>query len=167
MNYAVYTIVLWKHPQTFINNDADTELCLTLQPHELLPTRLICLWNFPGRNTGMGFHFLLEEESFRPRDWTHVTCVAGSFFTCWAILENSLVIQLLGLQASTAWGQVQSLVGDRRSWKPHGMAKKRKKKNNKKKKACLCWMQNFKNYAHQHLNFNFHMSQNIIFLLIF
>ena len=103
--------------------------------------------------------------SFRPRDWTHVACVAGSFFTCWAILENSLVIQLLGLQASTAWGQVQSLVGDRRSWKPHSMAKK--KKNNKKKKACLWWMQNFKNYAHQYLNFNFHMSQNIIFLLIF
>ena len=74
--------------------------------------------------------------SFRSRDWTHVACVAGSFFTCWAILENSLVIQLLGLQASTAWGQVQSLVGDRRSWKPHSMAKKKKKTIKRKKHVC-------------------------------
>ena len=35
--------------------------CLTLQPHGLQPTRLLCLWNFPGKNTGMGCHFLLQE----------------------------------------------------------------------------------------------------------
>ena len=37
--------------------------------------------------------------SFCPRDWTHVTCVTGRFFTCWTILGNSLVIQLLGLHS--------------------------------------------------------------------
>ena len=31
-----------------------------LQPHELQPTRLFCPWNFPGKNTGMGCHFLLQ-----------------------------------------------------------------------------------------------------------
>ena len=24
------------------------------------PTRLLCLWNFPGKNTGVGCHFLLQ-----------------------------------------------------------------------------------------------------------
>ena len=31
----------------------------SLRPHELEPTRLLCLWNFPGKNTGVGCHFLL------------------------------------------------------------------------------------------------------------
>ena len=25
------------------------------------PTRLLCPWDFPGKNTGMGCHFLLQE----------------------------------------------------------------------------------------------------------
>ena len=28
------------------------------QPHELWPARLLCPWDFPGKNTGMGCHFL-------------------------------------------------------------------------------------------------------------
>ena len=36
------------------------QLCLTLQPHELQPTRLTCPQNFPGNNIGVGFHFLLQ-----------------------------------------------------------------------------------------------------------
>ena len=31
-----------------------------LQPHRLYPARLLCPWNFPGKNTGMGCHFLLQ-----------------------------------------------------------------------------------------------------------
>ena len=35
--------------------------CLTLlQPQGLYPTRLLCLWDFPGKNTGVGCHFLLQ-----------------------------------------------------------------------------------------------------------
>ena len=29
----------------------------SLRPHGLLPTRLLCPWNFPGKNTGVGCHF--------------------------------------------------------------------------------------------------------------
>ena len=29
-----------------------------MQPHGLQPTRLLCPWNFPGKNTGVGRHFL-------------------------------------------------------------------------------------------------------------
>ena len=31
-----------------------------LQPHELEPTRLLHLWDFPGKNIGVGCHFLLQ-----------------------------------------------------------------------------------------------------------
>ena len=31
-----------------------------LQPHGLYPARLLCPWDFPGKNTGVGCHFLLQ-----------------------------------------------------------------------------------------------------------
>ena len=34
--------------------------CLTLQPHELKPVRLLCPWVFPGKNAGVSCHFLLQ-----------------------------------------------------------------------------------------------------------
>ena len=34
--------------------------CLTLRPHGLQPTRLLRPWNFPGKSTGVGCHFLLQ-----------------------------------------------------------------------------------------------------------
>ena len=34
--------------------------CPTLQPHGLEPTRLLCPWDSPGKNTGVGFHALLQ-----------------------------------------------------------------------------------------------------------
>ena len=33
---------------------------ISLQPYKLQPARLLCPWNFPGKNTGVGCHFLLE-----------------------------------------------------------------------------------------------------------
>ena len=33
----------------------------SLQPHGLQPTRLLCPWDFPGKNTGLGCHFLLQK----------------------------------------------------------------------------------------------------------
>ena len=33
----------------------------TLQPHGPQPTRLLCPWDFPSKNTGLGFHALLQE----------------------------------------------------------------------------------------------------------
>ena len=32
----------------------------SFQPCELQPTRLLCPWNFPGKNAGRGSHFLLQ-----------------------------------------------------------------------------------------------------------
>ena len=37
------------------------KLCPTLlQPNGLQPTRLLCPWDFPGKNTGVSCHFLLQ-----------------------------------------------------------------------------------------------------------
>jgi len=34
--------------------------CLTVRPHRRQPTRLLCSWDSPGKNTGAGCHFLLH-----------------------------------------------------------------------------------------------------------
>ena len=41
----------------------------SLGPHGLYPTRLLCPWNFPGKNTGVGC--LLQGASL-PGDYTHL-----------------------------------------------------------------------------------------------
>ena len=32
----------------------------SVRPHRLQPTRLLCPWDPPGKNTGVGCHFLLQ-----------------------------------------------------------------------------------------------------------
>ena len=40
---------------------ADKQKCvLGLQPHGLEPTRFLCSWDSPGKNTGVGYHVLLQ-----------------------------------------------------------------------------------------------------------
>ena len=38
-----------------------TQSCLTLRLHGLQSARLLCLWNSPGKNIGVGYHVLLQE----------------------------------------------------------------------------------------------------------
>ena len=49
----------------------------SLWPHGLQPARLLCPSDFPGKNTGVHCHFLLQ-GIFPTRDWTCVSCIAGS-----------------------------------------------------------------------------------------
>ena len=35
-------------------------MSVSLQPHRLQPAGLFCLWDFSGKNTGVGCHFLLQ-----------------------------------------------------------------------------------------------------------
>ena len=52
-----------------------------LWPHGLKrPVSVLCSCNFLGKNPRVGCHFLLQ-RFFQPRDWTHVSCVAGGFLT--------------------------------------------------------------------------------------
>ena len=36
------------------------QLCPTVRPHRWQPTRLPCPWDSPGKNAGVGCHFLLQ-----------------------------------------------------------------------------------------------------------
>ena len=56
-------------------------------PNSLLPHGLPALWNSPGQNTGVGSLSLLQ-GIFPTQDWTYVSCIAGRFFTNWAIREH-------------------------------------------------------------------------------
>ena len=40
----------------------------------LQPARLLCPWDFPGKNTGVGCHFLLQ-GIFLTRYWTCISCI--------------------------------------------------------------------------------------------
>ena len=59
----------------------------SLQAHGLQPTRLLCLWNFPGKNTGVSCLFLLQDifptQGLNPRlpHWQ------ADFFYNWATRE--------------------------------------------------------------------------------
>ena len=39
---------------------SDEAVSSCLLAHALKPTRLLCPWDFPGKNTRMGCHFLLQ-----------------------------------------------------------------------------------------------------------
>ena len=57
-----------KSKQTFLQRTQITKkysaMCSvmsdSLRPHGLQPTRLLCPWNFPGKNTGVGCHFYFQ-----------------------------------------------------------------------------------------------------------
>ena len=61
----------------------------SLQPRGLQPFRLLCLWDSPGKNTGVGCHALLQGISL-PRDWTQVSHIAGEDFTGGASREAQI-----------------------------------------------------------------------------
>ena len=51
----------------------------SLWSHELQPTRLLCPWDFPVKDTVVVYHFLLQ-GIFLTRDWIWVSCTAGRVF---------------------------------------------------------------------------------------
>ena len=61
----------------------------SLWPHGLQPARLFCPWNVPGKNTGVGCHFLLQGIFWTQRLNPHLLSLLH-----W--LENSLPLSHLG-----------------------------------------------------------------------
>ena len=54
----------------------------SLQPHGLQPAMLLCPWDSPGQNTGVGCP-TASRGSSQPRDQTgvsYVSCIVGGFF---------------------------------------------------------------------------------------
>ena len=51
------------------------------------PTRLLCLWDRPGKNSGVSCHFPLQ-GIFWPRDWTRVFCIGRQILYHWTTWER-------------------------------------------------------------------------------
>ena len=73
-----------------------------LQPYGLQPAGLLCPWHFPGKNTGVGYHFLLQGITDWPSifklqhyslgdDKTEVLCwIMVSFLQLWGTFAGFL-----------------------------------------------------------------------------
>ena len=58
----------------------------SLQPHGLQSARLLCPWDFPGKNIGVNCHFLLQgifltQIKLSSPILQAVSCISGRFFT--------------------------------------------------------------------------------------
>ena len=69
----------------------------SLWPYGLWPTRLLCPWNSPSKNTGVG-SVPFSRGSSLPRDRTWVSSIAGRFFTVWATCNPGILFRLPVLQ---------------------------------------------------------------------
>ena len=61
--------------------------CPTVRPHRRQPTRLLCPWDSPGKNTGVGCHFLLKSMKVRSESEVAQSCPT---------LSNPMVCSLPG-----------------------------------------------------------------------
>ena len=63
------------------------QLCLTLLwPHRLQQARLLCPWDFPDKNTGVGGHFLLQ-GIFPTRDHECICILFSHYWRLYAIFS--------------------------------------------------------------------------------
>ena len=60
----------------------------SLRPQGLELCRLLCPWDSPGKNTGVGCISFSRGSSWL-RDWTRVSHTAGRFFTVWVTRQES------------------------------------------------------------------------------
>ena len=80
--------------------------CPTLATPQTKPARLLCPWDSPGKNTGVGCYFLLQGSSW-PKNRMQVSCTAGRWFTDWAMRELSYTWAILFLGIYTKDWKVQ------------------------------------------------------------
>ena len=72
----------------------------SLWPHGLEPARLLCPWDSPGKETGVGCHALLQ--GIFPTQGQD-SRIAGRFFTIWATREASSFLDFLLIQVTTEY----------------------------------------------------------------
>ena len=70
------------------------KFCPTLcDPMNCISDRLLCLWNFPGRNSGVVFHFLLQ--GIFPTQGSKLRLLLGRWFLYhWATWEDHTLLML-------------------------------------------------------------------------
>ena len=81
-------LIPWSLRNVLISRVLVTQLCPILWPHGLQPTRLLCLWNSPGKNTTVDCHALLQ-GIFSSQGWNPGLLIAGKLLTrVWATRET-------------------------------------------------------------------------------
>ena len=67
------------------------------------PARLLCPWDFPGKNTGVGSHFLLQ-RIFLTQGWKLSPTLVGRFFTAESPGEPMVSLHRSKVYAYDWWG---------------------------------------------------------------
>ena len=75
----------------------------SLQSQGLYPTRLLCAWYSPGKNTGGGCHFLLQVIFPRSPTLQVVSWISGRFFFCLFVLMFRQILYQLSLPSWKTW----------------------------------------------------------------
>ena len=64
-------------------------MCPTLSwPRGMQPARILCLWNFPGKTTGVGCHFLLQFFflKYHHKEWKQYIYIYCFYFSNWWVI---------------------------------------------------------------------------------
>ena len=64
----------------------------SLWPHGLWPARLLCPWDFPGKNTGVGFYFFLQ-GIFLIQELNPCLLLGRQILYCWATWKASILVR--------------------------------------------------------------------------
>ena len=79
-------------------------ICDSSWPHGLQPAALLCPWDFPGKKTRVGCHFLLQRifpiQESNP-GLLSISCIAGTFFYHWVTWEAFSSMKLLSWRKET------------------------------------------------------------------
>ena len=94
---AVYGVTQSQTPLKLLSSSSSSAKSLTvvfdsLQPHGLQPARLLCPWNSPGKNTGVGCHFFLQGIFPTPGSNPHLLWLlqCRQILYCWATGEAQM-----------------------------------------------------------------------------
>ena len=86
-------------PHWFLHMLSGSTVSDSLQPHRLQSTRLLCAWDSPGNNTGVGCHFLLPQLCLeRSKHTINVIYHHMTFPTPLDKYISNCVLQSLGLR---------------------------------------------------------------------
>ena len=98
-----------EHEEIFGGNgyvcDSHSVMSSSLQPYGLQPIRLLCPWDYPGKNTGVGCPFLSRGSS-QPRDRTKVSCT--SCIGRWILYHCDKILYYLAIRVS--WVKTYQIV---------------------------------------------------------
>ena len=61
----------------------------SVRPHRRQPTRLLCPWHSPGKNTGVGCHFLLQCMKVKSESEVAQSCLTLSYPVDWSLPGSS------------------------------------------------------------------------------